>query len=180
MLTALRAVGVYLLMLVVIRALGKRTVGNFAPFDLLVALMLGELVDEIIFADVSFLQGTIAIVVIAGAQSANSWLTWWGHGFDNLLEGKPTVVVRDGRPMIAELRVFPAEAAPMPNLEWPVGEWSGTWNRDAPVPVILVTGHHDADLLHRAAADYVMAYLTKPVKPADLESVDAILAESVG
>jgi uncharacterized membrane protein YcaP (DUF421 family) len=81
----------------VIRALGKRTVGNFAPFDLLVALMLGELVDEIIFADVSFLQGTVAIVVIASAQAANSWLTWWGHGFDTLLEGKPTVVVRDGK-----------------------------------------------------------------------------------
>ena len=96
MLTAGRALAVYVLMLVVIRALGKRTVGNFAAFDLLVALMLGEVVDEIIYGDVSFMQGTVAIVVISAAQYSNAWLTWWDHGFDKLLEGTPTVVVRDG------------------------------------------------------------------------------------
>jgi len=97
MLTAARAIGVYALMLIVIRALGKRTVGNFAAFDLLVALMLGEVVDEIIYGDVSFLQGTVAIVVVAGAQSANAWLSWWGHGLDKVLEGKPTAIIRDGQ-----------------------------------------------------------------------------------
>lgn len=96
MLTAARAFAVYALMLMVIRALGKRTVGNFAPFDLIVALMLGEVVDEIIYGDVSFLQGTVAILVIAAAQSANAWLTWWDHGWDKILEGTPTVVVRNG------------------------------------------------------------------------------------
>jgi uncharacterized membrane protein YcaP (DUF421 family) len=96
LITAARALAVYVLMLVVIRSLGKRTVGNFAAFDLLVALMLGELVDEIIYGDVGFAQGTAAIVVIASAQAANGWLTWWGHGFDKLLEGTPTVVIRNG------------------------------------------------------------------------------------
>jgi uncharacterized membrane protein YcaP (DUF421 family) len=94
--TAARAFAVYVLMLIVIRALGKRTVGNFAAFDLLVALMLGEVVDEIIYGDVGFAQGTVAILVIAGAQAANAWLTWWDHGWDKILEGTPTVVVRDG------------------------------------------------------------------------------------
>ena len=65
LLTAVRAVAVYVLMLVVIRALGKRTVGNFSAFDLLVALMLGEIVDEIIYGDVRFIQGTVAVVSIA-------------------------------------------------------------------------------------------------------------------
>jgi uncharacterized membrane protein YcaP (DUF421 family) len=51
LLTALRAAAVYVLMLVVIRLMGKRTVGNFTAFDLLVALMLGEIVDEIIYGD---------------------------------------------------------------------------------------------------------------------------------
>ncbi len=96
LLTAARAIAVYVMMLVVVRALGKRTVGNFAAFDLLVALMLGEVVDEIIYGDVSFAQGTVAIVVIASAQAANAWLTWWDHGWDRILEGTPTVVVRDG------------------------------------------------------------------------------------
>jgi uncharacterized membrane protein YcaP (DUF421 family) len=96
MLTAARSLAVYALMLVVIRALGKRTVGNFAAFDLIVAMMLGEVVDEIIYGDVSFLQGTVSILVIAGAQATNAWLSWWDHGWDKVLEGQPTIVVRNG------------------------------------------------------------------------------------
>lgn len=96
LMTALRAVAVYALALLVIRVMGKRTVGNFTAFDLLVALMLGEVVDEIIYGDVSFAQGTVAILTIASAHYANSWLSYWGHGFDKVLEGGPTVVVRDG------------------------------------------------------------------------------------
>jgi uncharacterized membrane protein YcaP (DUF421 family) len=97
LMTALRALGVYILMLLVIRLLGKRTVGNFAAFDLLVALMLGEVVDEIIYGDVSIAQGVVAIGVVAAAQYGNSWLSYCDHGFDALLEGKPTPIVRDGR-----------------------------------------------------------------------------------
>jgi uncharacterized membrane protein YcaP (DUF421 family) len=52
MLTAARAAAVYVFMLIVIRALGKRTVGDFSAFGLLVALMLGEVVDEILYGDV--------------------------------------------------------------------------------------------------------------------------------
>jgi uncharacterized membrane protein YcaP (DUF421 family) len=96
LLTAGRAAGVYVLMLTVIRLLGKRTVGNFSAFDLLVALMLGEVVDEMIYGDVPFLQGTVAIVVIAALSYLDSWLVYYGHGFDTVLEGKPTVVIRDG------------------------------------------------------------------------------------
>lgn len=120
LMTALRALGVYLLMLVVIRVLGKRTVGNFSAFDLLVALMLGEMVDEIIYGDVSISQGVVAIGVVAAAQYANEWLGYWDHGFDALLEGTPTLVVRNGvldtkgmraermnaREVMAELRVL--------------------------------------------------------------------------
>ena len=94
--TAARAFAVYVFMLIVIRALGKRTVGNFSAFDLLVALMLGEVVDEIIYGDVRFLQGATAIVVIGALAYTDSWLAYFNHRFDALLEGKPTVVVRDG------------------------------------------------------------------------------------
>ena len=96
LLTAVRAGAVYVLMLIVVRALGKRTVGNFSAFDLLVALMLGELVDEIIYGDVSFSQGTVAIVAIAALAYADSWLAYFDHGMEAVLEGKPTVVVREG------------------------------------------------------------------------------------
>jgi response regulator NasT len=42
--------------------------------------------------------------------------------------------------------------------------------RDHEVPVILVSAHHDAELIVRAGTDHIMAYLTKPVKEADLET----------
>jgi uncharacterized membrane protein YcaP (DUF421 family) len=94
--TALRALVVYGVVLVVIRVLGKRTIGNFTPFDLLVALMLGEVVDEIIYADVTLTQGLVAIGTIALAQYANSWMSYWDHGLAKLLEGSPSPLVRDG------------------------------------------------------------------------------------
>lgn len=96
MLTAARAAAVYALLLIVIRALGKRTVGNFAAFDLLVALMLGEVVDEIIYGDVTFLQGTIAIVTIGTLAFADSALTYASRPLRHILEGNPAVMIRHG------------------------------------------------------------------------------------
>ena len=96
LLTAARAFAVYIFMLIVVRALGKRTVGNFSAFDLLVALMLGEVVDEIIYGDVRFLQGAVAIVAIGAFAYTDAWLSYFDHGMDAVLEGTPTVVIRDG------------------------------------------------------------------------------------
>jgi uncharacterized membrane protein YcaP (DUF421 family) len=97
LMTAARAAAVYALMLVVIRLSGKRTIGNFSAFDLLVALMLGEVVDEIIYGDVTFAQGAIAIMAVAVLQYANSWMGYWDHGLHKVLEGSPSVVMRNGR-----------------------------------------------------------------------------------
>ncbi len=94
--TAVRAVGVYVLMLVVVRITGKRTIGNFTAFDLLVALMLGEMVDELVYGDVTLLQGVTGIGVVALMHYANSWLSYFARGADKVLEGTPTIVVRDG------------------------------------------------------------------------------------
>jgi two-component system, response regulator PdtaR len=43
-------------------------------------------------------------------------------------------------------------------------------NRQREVPVVLVSAHHEAELLARSGAEYIMAYLVKPVKPADLQA----------
>jgi two-component system, response regulator PdtaR len=42
--------------------------------------------------------------------------------------------------------------------------------RTRPVPVILVSAHHDAELIVRAGTDHIMAYLLKPVREADLST----------
>lgn len=43
-----------------------------------------------------------------------------------------------------------------------------------PIPVILVSAYHDGDLIERAEADHILAYLVKPIKQADLEPAISI------
>lgn len=94
--TALRASFVYLFLLVVVRLLGKREIGATSAFDLVVALILGEVVDEIIYGDVTILQGVIAIVVTAVWHLANSWASFKSDIIDKLTGAPPTVVVKNG------------------------------------------------------------------------------------
>ena len=94
--TALRAAGVYAFMLIVVRLLGKREVGSFSAFDLLVALMLGEVVDEVIYGDVVPWQGMVAVVVIGAVHALTGWAACANQWLGNLLEGKPAVVVEHG------------------------------------------------------------------------------------
>lgn len=51
------------------------------------------------------------------------------------------------------------------------------WN---PIPVILISAHHDPELIERAEADHVMAYLIKPVKQVHLEPAIAIAMRRFG
>ena len=46
--------------------------------------------------------------------------------------------------------------------------------REEPMPVILVSGFHDTELVERAEADHILAYLIKPIKQTDLEPAIAI------
>jgi response regulator NasT len=45
---------------------------------------------------------------------------------------------------------------------------------DSPLPVVLVSAYHDAELIARAEADHIMGYLVKPIKQADLQPVIAL------
>ncbi len=49
-------------------------------------------------------------------------------------------------------------------------------NRGAPVPVpvILISAHHEPEFIQRAEADHILAYLIKPIQQADLEPAIAI------
>ncbi|MDR3638509.1 MAG: response regulator [Isosphaeraceae bacterium] len=46
--------------------------------------------------------------------------------------------------------------------------------RDGPVPVILVSAHHDPEFIERAEREHVLAYLVKPIKQANLEPAIAV------
>lgn len=112
LMTALRATLLYLGLLFVIRLLGKREVGNLTPFDLLVALMLGEVTDEIVYGDVSLAKGFVAIAVIAFWHVANSWGSYRSKLIDRLTADSARVLVEHGKikgNAMAEERMSQAE-----------------------------------------------------------------------
>jgi uncharacterized membrane protein YcaP (DUF421 family) len=61
---AIRAVCAYLVLLGLVRASGKRTVTQGSPFDFTVALVLGDLVDDAMWAEVAFSQFIAASVAV--------------------------------------------------------------------------------------------------------------------
>lgn len=110
--TALRASFVYLFLLVVVRLLGKREIGATSAFDLVVALILGEVVDEIIYGDVTILQGVIAIGVTAVWHLTNSWASYKSDIIDKLTGAVPRILVQNGeiqRKNLAKERLNDAE-----------------------------------------------------------------------
>ncbi|HYE93164.1 MAG TPA: YetF domain-containing protein, partial [Terriglobales bacterium] len=96
-LTALRATIIYVVLLVVVRLLGKRTVGSATAFDFMVALILSEVVDEPIYGDVPVVQALVVIAVIGGWHAVNSYLSYRSERFDRLTGGEPTVLVKNGQ-----------------------------------------------------------------------------------
>ncbi len=88
-----------------------------------------------------------------------------------LLGHRVVVVARDGRELVEgcrdthpDLIITDIKMPDMDGLD-AVREIC----RGEPIPVILVSAYHDADLLERARGEYILAYLVKPIKQADLE-----------
>jgi uncharacterized membrane protein YcaP (DUF421 family) len=96
-LTALRATFVYFYLLIIVRLLGKREIGASSAFDLLVALMLGDVVDEVIYGDVTIAEGMVAMAIIGVWHFVNAWASFKSKAIDNLTGAPPTVLVKNGR-----------------------------------------------------------------------------------
>ena len=94
--TALRAIAVYAVLLLVLRLLGRREIGNFSAFDLLVALMIGEVVDEMIYGTEPLVRGFVIILTIALCEVLVSWASYKSARADRILGGSPRELVRDG------------------------------------------------------------------------------------
>ncbi|KRA54096.1 hypothetical protein ASD77_05575 [Pseudoxanthomonas sp. Root65] len=93
----LRAVAVYVVVLVMVRLSGKRTVGQFTPFDLLVVVLLGTAVqNSLIGEDTSLLGGLILAATLLGLNWGVGKLSSRSRRFDEVVEGKPVILVRHG------------------------------------------------------------------------------------
>lgn len=92
-----RSAAVYIFLFVVIRWLGKKQVGELAPFDLIVLLIISETVQNAMIGDDKSLLGGLvcAGTVFALAQLMNR-LSWSSKRMARLLEGTPKILIRHG------------------------------------------------------------------------------------
>ena len=93
----LRAVAVYFILLAMLRLSGKRTVGQFTPFDLLVIVLLGEAVqNSLIGEDYSLLGGLLLAATLIACNWLVGFATARSRRMDRLIEGSPVLLARDG------------------------------------------------------------------------------------
>ena len=101
----LRAVAVYVVVLVLVRLTGKRTVGQFTPFDLLLVVLLGTAVqNSLIGEDTSLVGGLILAATLRGRNWGVGFVTARSQAADRMVEGEPVVLARKGEVFWEALR----------------------------------------------------------------------------
>ncbi|MBD9370995.1 YetF domain-containing protein [Xanthomonas sp. XNM01] len=94
----IRAIAVYVVVLLLVRLTGKRAVGQFTPFDLLLVVLLGTAVqNSLIGEDVSLLGGLILAATLLALNWIVGALTARFPGLDRIVEGEPVLLARDGQ-----------------------------------------------------------------------------------
>lgn len=95
--TVLHTVAAFVLVILALRALGKRELAQMSPFDLVAIFVVGDLMAGAITSEDTSLTG--AAVAIATLVCLNALLAWASLRFPRLrplLNGRATVLVRDG------------------------------------------------------------------------------------
>lgn len=95
----------YLGLLVLMRWAGKRSFGEMSAFDVVViALAGGTLRTSIIGDDTSFLGAFLGVASILATDKALAWICARSPTINRLIEGFPTLLIRDGKRDPAALR----------------------------------------------------------------------------
>jgi len=101
-----RASIIFLFLLLLTRGMKKRSLGELAPFELLLLVMMGDLVQPGITQEDASLTGAIlAGTTIAFWTSALTYLTWRSRRIGRVVDGVPLLIVKDGVPIDAALKV---------------------------------------------------------------------------
>jgi len=94
----LRALIVYAFLIVLLRLTGKRQVGQLAPFDLVLLLVLSNAVQNSMNGgDNTVTAGIILSVTLVGVNFLVGWLTFRSKRLEALVEGRPVILVHNGR-----------------------------------------------------------------------------------
>lgn len=95
--TVLKAAAAYLIVLFVIRLVGRRTASQQAPIDMVVLFLFGGLsVSAILGDDHSFTGAMSALFTVGLMHVSVSWLKLRFVWFERIVDGTPIVVYRDG------------------------------------------------------------------------------------
>ena len=90
-------VAAYAFLVVVIRLSGKRTLSQLNAFDFIVTVALGSTLATILLSsDVSWAEGALALVLLAGLQFVLAFVSSRVPAFRTLITAKPAVVLWRG------------------------------------------------------------------------------------
>lgn len=96
--SVLRTLGVYLFLMVVLRATGKRTMNQITLFDFVLLLVLSETTQQAMMGqDYSMIDCWIVVTTFVFLDVTLSLLKQKFPRLDRILEGQPLVIVREGK-----------------------------------------------------------------------------------
>jgi uncharacterized membrane protein YcaP (DUF421 family) len=92
-----RSVLVYGFLLLILRLTGKRQVGQLAPFDLVLLLVLSNSVQNSMNAgDNSLVGGLISAVTLVSLNYTIGYMTFRSKKLEAIIEGRPEVIIHNG------------------------------------------------------------------------------------
>ncbi len=100
-----RTVVLYLAVLLAVRIMGKREVGELSAFDLVVAIMIAELAAmSMERINMPLHEGLVPIFTLVGLEILLSYLSLKSHTIRGLVDGAPSIVIANGKIVEKELR----------------------------------------------------------------------------
>ncbi|MDR9787564.1 MAG: DUF421 domain-containing protein [Peptococcaceae bacterium MAG4] len=92
-------------MLVVIRAMGKREIGQLSPFDFVVAIIIAELaVIPLESRDLPLWHSILPLVILGLLEVIVSYATLFSHTLRGLICGHPQIIIKNGVLLRKEMR----------------------------------------------------------------------------
>jgi uncharacterized membrane protein YcaP (DUF421 family) len=102
----LRATVTLVVLFVLTRGMSKRSLGDLSPFEMLLLVTIGDIVQQGITQEDMSLTGSILVVSTFGFWiTVLTWITWRSDRGRRIIEGVPIVLVRDGVPVDEALAV---------------------------------------------------------------------------
>jgi uncharacterized membrane protein YcaP (DUF421 family) len=98
--SVLRAAAIYLVLLVIFRISGKRSLAQITTFDFILLLIVGEATQQALLGEnFSLTNAFVVIVTLVGFDIGLSLLKPHVPGLERWLDGLPLVIVEDGKPL---------------------------------------------------------------------------------